>query len=329
VKIVIQIPCFNEEAHLPATVRELPRSIAGVDAIELLVVDDGSVDRTAEVARQLGANVVRIPVNRGLAYAFMTGIEASLARGAGIIVNTDADNQYCGDDIRNLVAPILAGQADLVIGARPIREVESFSPLKKALQHGGSWVVRKLSGTRVADATSGFRAMSRETALQVNVFSRYTYTLETIVQAAHHDLRVTSVPVRVNAKTRQSRLVRSNVNYLWRTGSGLVRIFVVYRPFRSFMVPAIASFSIATIIVTRFLYYFVESAGAAGHVQSLIFAAILYGLSGALMAVAFLGDLLAINRRLLEELRLDARRAKFERNCPSEPTNEGSGQAVI
>lgn len=311
-KLVIQIPCFNEESHLPNAVRDLPVSIPGVDSIAVLVVDDGSSDRTAEVARRLGADVVRVPLNRGLAYAFMTGIEASLARGASIIVNTDADNQYCGEDIRNLIAPILAGHADLVIGARPISEIGSFSPLKKALQHVGSWVVRKLSGTPVADATSGFRAISREAALHLNVFSRYTYTLETIVQAAYHNLRVTSVPIRVNPTTRESRLIRSNLSYLWQTGSSLVRIFVVYRPFRSFMGPAILFCAIATIIALRFIYYLVESGGSAGHIQSLILAAIFYGLSGALMAVAFLGDLLAINRRLLEELRLDARRAKFD-----------------
>jgi glycosyltransferase involved in cell wall biosynthesis len=310
-KLIIQIPCFNEESYLPITAAELPRSIDGVDSIEILVVDDGSSDRTVDVARALGATVVCIPVNRGLGNAFMVGIEASLARGATIIVNTDADNQYHGQDIENLVAPILAGSADLVIGARPIGKIASFSPQKKILQHIGSWVVRILSGTAVADASSGFRAISREAALQVNVFSRYTYTLETIVQAAQRGLRVTSVPIRVNASTRASRLAASNISYLWRAGSGLIRIFVVYRPFRSFMVPAIVFFTAATVIAVRFLYYFFASAGSAGHIQSLIFAAILYGLSGALMAVAFLGDLLAINRRLLEEMRLDMRRRKF------------------
>ena len=310
-KLVIQIPCLDEEAQLPQTVRDLPRAIAGVDEIELVVIDDGSRDRTAEVARELGARVVSLPGSRGLANAFMTGLEASLALGADIIVSTDADNQYRGDDVATLVAPILAGRADMVVGSRPIGEIASFSLTKKVLQRIGSWVVRRFSGTTVADATSGFRAMSREAAMQLNVFSRYTYTLETIVQAALRGLRVVSVPVRVNPPTRPSRLVRSNLDYLWRTGSGMIRIFVVYRPFRSFMIPAGMLFAFATLIALRFLYYFVTAGGSAGHVQSLILAAILYGLSGVLMAVAFLGDLLAINRRLLEELQLGARRTRL------------------
>ena len=310
-KLVIQIPCLDEEAQLPQTVRDLPRAIAGVGEIELVVIDDGSRDRTAEVARELGARVVSLPGSRGLANAFMTGLEASLALGADIIVSTDADNQYRGDDVATLVAPILAGRADMVVGSRPIGEIASFSLTKKVLQRIGSWVVRRFSGTTVADATSGFRAMSREAALQLNVFSRYTYTLETIVQAALRGLRVVSVPVRVNPPTRPSRLVRSNLDYLWRTGSGMIRIFVVYRPFRSFMIPAATLFAFATLIALRFLYYFVTAGGSAGHVQSLILAAILYGLSGVLMVVAFLGDLLAINRRLLEEIQLDARRTRL------------------
>jgi glycosyltransferase involved in cell wall biosynthesis len=311
VKLCIQIPCFNEEAQLPQTFRDLPRSLPGIGTIELLVIDDGSNDRTAEVARGLGADVLCVPLHRGLANAFVVGVDACLARGADIIVNTDGDNQYCGDDIAKLVAPILEDDADLVIGARPIAEIESFSLVKKLLQRVGSWVVRVLSGTRVADATSGFRAMNRKAALQVNVFSRYTYTLETIVQAAHHGMRVRSIPVRINASVRPSRLARSNLHYLWRSGSDLLRIFVVYRPFRSFMLPALALFAVATAIALRFVYYFLAGDAGVGHVQSLILAAILYGLSGALMAVAFLGDLLAINRRMLEEVRLNSRCARF------------------
>ena len=310
-KICIQIPCFNEESQLPQTLRDLPRSLSGIDSIELLVVDDGSSDGTAVVARGLGARVVSVPMHRGLANAFVVGIDACLDLGADVIVNTDGDNQYRGEDIAKLVQPILEDNADLVIGARPIAEIESFSLVKKVLQRAGSSVVRVLSGTRVLDATSGFRAMNREAALQVNVFSRYTYTLETIIQAAHHGMRVCSIPIRVNASIRQSRLARNNWHYLWRSGSDLLRVFVVYRPFRCFMVPALALFAVATGIALRFLYYLLSVDGGAGHIQSLILAAILYGLSGVLMAVAFLGDLLAINRRILEEVQLNSRRARY------------------
>jgi glycosyltransferase involved in cell wall biosynthesis len=311
VKLIIQIPCYNEAAHLSATVGDLPRAIPGIDEIEVLVVDDGSNDGTADVARELGVHVVRLPSNRGLAHAFMAGIDAALSRGADVIINTDADNQYSGASAVALLAPILAGTADFVVGARPISEIDWFSPVKKLLQRLGSWVVRWLSGTTVTDATSGFRAMSREAALELNVFSRYTYTLETIVQAAQRRLRVVSVPISVNPTTRESRLVRGNLDYVWRTGSALTRIFVVYRPFRSFMIPAGLLFVAAMLIALRFVYYFIADSGATGHTQSLILAAILFGLSGVLMAVAFIGDLIAINRRLLEELRLDARRARY------------------
>jgi glycosyltransferase involved in cell wall biosynthesis len=319
-KLVVQIPCFNEESHLPSTLAALPQTVPGIETVQVLVVDDGSTDRTADIARALGATVVRVPRNRGLANAFMVGLEASLEMGADVIVNTDADNQYFGADIASLVAPVLAGSADVVIGARPIADIAAFSPQKKILQRLGSGVVRLVSGTSVSDATSGFRAISRDAALQASIFSRYTYTLESIVQAAQRGLRVISVPIRVNAATRASRLSTGDVSYLWRAGSGLVRILVVYRPFRSFMLPAILLFAIATVTALRFLYYFLEGDGGAGHIQSLIFAAILYGLSGALMAVAFLGDLLAINRRLLEEIRLDMRRIKFatRRRQPSD-----------
>ena len=318
-RLVIQIPCLDEEESLPTTLRDLPTTLPGFDAIETVVVDDGSGDRTAEIAERLGAHVVKVPRTRGLAHAFMAGIETSLARGADVIVNTDADNQYAGEDIAKLVEPILRGEADVVIGARPIRTIESFSASKRLLQRLGSWTVRKLSGTQVLDATSGFRAFSREAALRLNVFSRYTYTLETIVQAAQRNLRVISVPVRVNPVLRSSRLVRSNLDYVWRNGSALLRMSVVYRPFRFFMIPAIAAFALATAIGLRFIWYFLASEGVAGHLQSLILAAILYGVSASLTVVAFVGDLLAINRRLLEDLQLDGRRYRLEaRRFPGE-----------
>jgi len=312
-KLVIQIPCFNEAAHLPATIADLPRRIDGIDGIEVLVIDDGSTDGTADVARSLGAHVVSVPHNRGLAHTFMLGLEQALLLGADIVVNTDADNQYAGADIAKLVAPILANSADFVIGARPIRDITSFSTVKKWLQRLGSWTVRRLSGTDVSDATSGFRAMNRAAALRLNVFSRYTYTLETIIQAEHHELRVASVPVRVNPPTRPSRLVRSNLDYVWRTGSAMVRVFVVYRPFRSFMWPAAVLALAGLAIALRFVYFYIAGDGLAGHVQSLILAAILFGLAGTLAAVAFVGELLSINRRLLESLCLDARLRQLER----------------
>lgn len=311
-KLVIQIPCLDEAETLPATIADLPAAVPGVDDVRIVVVDDGSADETGDVAASLGAAVVRLPATRGLAAAFSAGIEAALTAGADVIVNTDGDNQYRGDDIALLIAPILEGRADIVVGARPIATMRNFSWAKKMLQRAGSWVVRQLSSTDVEDATSGFRAYSREAAMRLEVFSGYTYTLETIVQAANHGLRVASIPVRVNPVMRKSRLVRSTPHYVVRAGSGLLRMFVVYRPFRFFMIPAAVSIAVAVVIGLRFLWFFVQAGGSAGHLQSLILSAMLFGLGGALTVVAFLGDLIAINRRMLEDLRLEARRRRFE-----------------
>jgi len=261
-RLLIQIPCLDEEESLPLTLAELPRAVPWFDEVGVVVVDDGSRDNTAQVARDWGAHVVHVRVTRGLAHAFMVGIDACLARGADVIVNTDADNQYAAADLVRLVAPVLSGDADFVIGARPIGSTESFTPTKRVLQRLGSWTVRKLSGAEVPDATSGYRALSREAALRLNVFSRFTYTLETIVQAAQCGLRVVSVPVRVNAVRRKSRLVRSNLDYVWRNGMALLRMSIVYRPFRFFMMPALAAFVLATMIGARFVWYFVASGGA-------------------------------------------------------------------
>jgi glycosyltransferase involved in cell wall biosynthesis len=311
-KLAIQIPCLNEADTLPRTIADLPRSLPGVDQIVVIVVDDGSRDATAEVAASLGAQVVRSPITRGLARAFMTGIDVALRERADIVVNTDGDNQYRGEDIAALVAPIVARDTDVVIGARPIEEIAEFSFGKKLLQRVGSGIVRALTGTRVDDATSGFRAYSRDAALRLAVFSRYTYTLETIVHAAQSGLRIVSVPVRVNRVERPSRLARSSAHYAWRAGVDLARMFVVYRPFRSFVVPAIVACLAGAVLVARFLWYFIASDGAPGHVQSLVAAAMLFGAGGVLFVVALVGDLIAINRRLLEELRLESRRRRFD-----------------
>lgn len=310
-KLVIQIPCLDEAETLAATIAALPRSIPGIDEIAVVVVDDGSTDATPHIAASLGAHVVSLPTTRGLAAAFMAGIDAALASGADIVVNTDGDNQYRGEDVVCLVALVLAGEADIVIGARPIGEISEFSLVKKALQRIGSRVLRWLTGADVTDATSGFRAYSREAALQLGVFSRYTYTLETIVHAAQCGLRIASTPIRVNRVERPSRLARSSVQYVWRAGVGVARMFVVYRPFRSFIVPAAIAIVVGAVLIARFLWFFVVSGGAAGHLQSLVAAAMLFGVGGALVVVALLGDLIAINRRLLEELRMESRRRRF------------------
>ena len=240
-KLIIQIPCLNEAKTLGIALAELPRSVPGIDKVEILIVDDGSTDDTVAVARAAGVDhIVRHPANFGLARAFMTGLDASLKLGADIIVNTDADNQYCAADIPALVAPILEGRAEYVIGTRPIARIEHFSPVKKFLQKLGSYVVRRISGTQVEDAPSGFRALSRDAAMRMNVFNRYTYTLETIIQAGYKNIPILCVPVRVNADLRPSRLVKSVPRYIQRSIFTMIRIFVVYRPFKFF-------FSIGTV----------------------------------------------------------------------------------
>jgi glycosyltransferase involved in cell wall biosynthesis len=301
-KLIIQIPCYNEEHTLPATLRDLPVSIGGIDVIETLVVDDGSSDGTVEAARALGVNhVARLGVNRGLAFAFKEGLRVALDRGADIIVNTDADNQYNAADIPMLIAPILSGDAEIVIGERPISDSPHFSPLKKLLQKVGSWVVRKISNTTVQDAPSGFRAFSRSAAQQLNVFNEYTYTLETIIQAGHKGLAVVSVPIRVNPVTRESRLVSSLGNYVKKSMLTMFRFFVVYRPLRFFVPLAIVLAASGFLISLRFLIFFLMGDGG-GHVQSLILSVFLMG-SGLLMfSLGLLADLISVNRKLMEEL---------------------------
>jgi glycosyltransferase involved in cell wall biosynthesis len=302
-KLIIQIPCFNEAATLGATLAGLPRRVAGFDAVEWLVIDDGSSDDTAAVARQRGVDhVVRHTRNQGLARAFMTGLDACLARGADVIVNTDADNQYHAGDIPALVAPIVGGEADIVVGARPIETIAHFSVLKKLLQKLGSWVVRAASSTEIPDAPSGFRALSRAAAQRLMVFNDYTYTLETIIQAGQKNMAITSVPVRVNAELRPSRLVRSVPSYVERSIVTIVRIFVIYRPFRFFAAIGAVLFTAGFLIGLRFLWRYLHGEGT-GNVQSLILAGALLVMGFQTVLVAFLADLLAANRKLMEEVR--------------------------
>lgn len=309
-KLIIQIPCFNEEKTLPLTLSDLPRKLSGFDSVEWLVIDDGSGDGTAEIAKANGVDhVIRLPQNGGLARAFSKGLEISLALGADVIVNTDADNQYQGKDIEKLVAPVLAGEAQITVGARPIKSIKDFSAIKKGLQRLGSSVVRSLSLTDVEDAPSGFRALSREAAMKLNVFSRYTYTLETIIQAGQEGLAIHSVPVGVNPATRESRLVKSVAGYVQRSMITLLRIFVVYRPMRFFMTLAGLSFFAGLVIAIRYLYFAYIGEGS-GHIQSVILAALLLGSGLLLVVVGLIADLIAVNRKLLEKV--DWRLCKLE-----------------
>lgn len=301
-KLIIQIPCFNEEKTLPVTLAELPRQVEGFDVVEWLIIDDGSVDRTIEVAKEYGVNhIVKLPKHQGLAKGFMAGLEACLKHGADVIVNTDADNQYFAGDIPNLTAPILNGNAQIVIGARPIQEIKHFSFIKKQFQKFGSWVVRRVSNTDIPDATSGFRAINREAAMLTNVFNDYTYTLETIIQAGLKDFSIISVPIRVNKELRPSRLFKSIFTYIKRSFVTIIRVFVVYRPFKFFFFIGSALFLLGFLIGIRFMVFFVEGNGH-GHTQSLILASILLGIGFQTILVAFLADLLAANRRLLAEV---------------------------
>ncbi len=301
-KLIIQIPCYNEAATLSTALAELPRKVRGFDKVEWLIVNDGSTDATMEVARKCRVDhIVSFKRNQGLARAYMAGLRASLELGADVIVNTDADNQYRAEDIPALAAPILAGKADIVIGVRPIKTIQHFSLLKKVLQWLGSAVVRGVSGTSVEDAPSGFRAVSREAAMRLHVFNDYTYTLETIIQAGRKNMVVASVPVRVNQDIRPSRLVKSIPRYIRKSVFTMLRIFVVYRPFRFFIAIGGSVFAVGVLLGLRFLVLLLIGGGG-GHVQSLILASILLGIGFQTMLTAFLADLLAVNRTLLEEI---------------------------
>jgi len=299
VKLIIQIPCFDEEETLPVTVADLPREVPGFDVVEWLVVDDGSTDRTVEVAREHGVDhIVRLTNNKGLAAGFQAGLDASLKLGADVIVNTDADNQYYGPDIVKLVEPIIKGDADMVVGDREVMNIEHFSPLKKSLQRVGSWVVRQASQTTVPDTTSGFRAYNREAAIQMVVVSKFTYTLETIIQAGKMLVAVDHVPIRTNPQTRESRLFPSMWSYVRRNTVSIFRIYAQYEPLRVFMTLAGFVALVALVIWGRFAYFYIVDGSGAGHVQSLILGAVLFNAAVVLAALGVIGDLLAAQRTL-------------------------------
>jgi glycosyltransferase involved in cell wall biosynthesis len=328
-KLIIQIPCFNEEEHLPATLADLPRDVAGFDVVEWLIIDDGSVDRTVAVAREGGVDhIVRLTNNKGLAAGFQAGLDACLKLGADVVVNTDADNQYSGHDIHKLVEPIVAGNADMVIGDRETDTIEHFSPLKKRLQKLGSAVVRFASETDVPDTTSGFRAYNREAAIQMSVVSKYTYTLETIIQAGKLLVATDHVPIATNPKTRESRLFPSMGSYVRRNAVAITRIYAQYEPLRVFMTLAAIATVAALIPFGRFVVAYIGGDGA-GHVQSLIFGAVLFNAAVVLFALGIIGDLLFAQRIMSQRIFERIRRIELQLDVPPshyEPGARPTGQ---
>lgn len=307
-KLIIQIPCYNEEETLHIALNELPKKIAGIDEIEYLIINDGSKDNTVQVAKEWGINyVVNFRQNKGLAKGFMAGLDACLRNGADIIVNTDADNQYCADDIEKLVRPIIDEKYDIVIGERPINETKHFSFVKKKLQRLGSWVVRKASKTDIPDAPSGFRAYSREAALRMNVVNEYTYTLETIIQAGREKIAMTSVPIRTNEELRKSRLFKSMFGYVKKSMGTIIRAFIMYKPLRFFTILGLIPFLLGVGLGIRFLVYYFQGVGN-GHIQSLILAAVLLLIGWQTIIIGLQADLIAANRKLLQDIQYRIRK---------------------
>jgi len=311
-KLIVQVPCYNEEKTLPLVVNSIPRKINGIDEVKILVINDGSSDRTVEVAKKLGIDhIVDLPFHRGLAEAFRKGMDKSLSLGADIIVNTDGDNQYKGQDIPRLVQPIINKKAEIVIGCRDIFAISHFSLFKKMLQKVGSYIVRKFSNTAIPDTTSGFRAYSRDAALRLNIFSTYTYTLETIIQAGRKEIPITHIEIKTNEKLRESRLIKSVPSYIRRSIATILRIYLMYEPMKFFVKIGSLFLGGAVILGIRYLYFFFFGMKKGGHVQSLIFAAILTIIGVQLIFTGFLADIIAANRKLTEEILYRQRKEQF------------------
>jgi glycosyltransferase involved in cell wall biosynthesis len=331
-KLIIQIPCFNEEQTLPLVLADLPRRIDGFDTVEWLIIDDGSTDRTIEVAREGGVDhIVRLTNNKGLAAGWQAGLDACLKLGADVIVNTDGDNQYDGKDIPKLVEPIVGGRADMVVGDREVHTIEHFSPLKVTLQRLGSWVVRQASSTEVPDTTSGFRAYNREAAIQMAVVSKFTYTLETIIQAGKQLIAVDHVAIGTNPKTRESRLFPSMWSYVRRNTVSIFRIYSQYEPLRVFMTAAAIIGLIALVVWGRFAYFYIVEDEGAGHVQSLILGAVLFNAAMVLAALGIMGDLMSAQRTMIQRTFERVRRIELQLGvAPShyEPGNAPTGQGA-
>jgi len=312
-KLIIQIPCFNEEETLGTTLSALPRELPGIEIVEWMIINDGSTDRTAEIAQQYAVDhIVNFSQHQGLAKAFMAGIDVCLKAGADVIVNTDADNQYNSEDIPRLIEPVVAGQADIVIGQRPIKDIQSFSGSKKLLQRIGSWVVRIASNTNIPDAPSGFRAISRNAAMRLNVFNDYTYTLEMVIQAGRKNIAITSVPVRTNPHTRPSRLLKSTGSYLFKSIGIITRIFLAYKPLQFFIFLGSFPFAVGFLLGIRWVLLYFLQGPARTHVPSLILAAILLLIGFQLYVFGLVAELLAVNRSLLEDMQLRIRRSEYD-----------------
>jgi glycosyltransferase involved in cell wall biosynthesis len=311
-KLIIQIPCLNEAATLPATLADLPTTIPGIDVVETLVIDDGSRDGTADVARAHGVHhVVRLRRNKGLAAAFMAGIDAALKQGADFIVNTDADNQYGGHEIPKLLAPLLRGEADMVIGDRNIAELRHMGWRKRQLQRLGSWVVRQVSGTSVPDTTSGFRAYTREAALRVTIVSEFSYTLESIIQAGKKRMAIAHVPIETNARTRESRLFDSIFSYIKRSTATIARIYAMYEPLKVFSYIGLALFAVGLVIPIQFVYTeLTQTRFGPRNLQGLILSAVFMIVGFQVLLIGLLADVISANRKLLEDLLYRVR--KFE-----------------